>query len=117
MAYADLLRRLETEAERVTPVTSGNPAQVTEKTQKKQSGNPGNPGNPQKFKQSVAPSEQELASNQDPGEVQRVWFIQIQGRTFPMIRPGGLSRAEAETAARARWPDAQVLAEEPRSGA
>ena len=51
------------------------------------------------------------ASNQGGG-VQRVWHVQTQGRTFPMLRPGGMTRAHAEESARAKWPDAVVLANE-----
>ena len=56
------------------------------------------------------------ASNQG-GDVQSVWYVAVHGKVFPMIRPGGMTRAQAEESARARWPDATVLAEEPQSGA
>ena len=59
--------------------------------------------------------ELKTASNQG-ADVQSVWYIQAQDRTFPMIRPEGMSRQQAEQAARARWPGATVLAHEPRAG-
>ena len=103
------------ERQAVTPVTPPGPAGVTKKTVSNQRSDPGDPGDPEK---TVTPSyKPEAEASNQGGDVQRVWYVHVQGRTFPMIQPGGMTRAEAETAARARWPDAQVLAEEPRAGA
>jgi len=37
-----------------------------------------------------------------------MWTVNVNGTTFPMIRPGGMTFEEALEAARARWPNATV---------
>ena len=99
----------------LTPVTSKGQLQVNEKTASDQQIDPVDPVDPgRSLTRNPDPATRERVASNQGDDLQRVWFIQACGKTFRMIRPGGMNRAQAEEAARARWPDARVMANEPR---
>lgn len=50
----------------------------------------------------------EEAANATSERKATVWMVSARGNTFPMIRPGGMTKEEALDATRSRWDDATV---------